>query len=79
MAYTFDAANANKPSTHKTQYFEMMGDARDLSRRLGGCTTPVRPPWEFGGPAIPDPANGFKWELYDITKDWTENNDLAAK
>ena len=25
MAYTFDAANANKPSTHKTQYFEMAG------------------------------------------------------
>ena len=26
MAYTFDKANANAPSTHKTQYFEMMGD-----------------------------------------------------
>ena len=25
MAYTFDKANANAPSTHKTQYFEMMG------------------------------------------------------
>jgi arylsulfatase len=23
-------------------------------------------------------ATGFKWELYDISKDWTENNDLAA-
>ena len=26
MAYTFDKANANAPSTHQTQYFEMMGD-----------------------------------------------------
>ena len=26
MAYTFDKANANAPSPHKTQYFEMMGD-----------------------------------------------------
>ena len=26
MAYTFDKANANAPSTHKTQYFEMIGD-----------------------------------------------------
>jgi arylsulfatase len=21
--------------------------------------------------------NGYKWELYDLTKDWTQNNDLA--
>ena len=26
FAYTFDKANANAPSQHKTQYFEMMGD-----------------------------------------------------
>ena len=26
MMYTFDKKNANAPSTHKTQYFEMMGD-----------------------------------------------------
>jgi arylsulfatase A-like enzyme len=26
MMYTFDAQNANAPSTHTTQYFEMMGD-----------------------------------------------------
>ena len=26
-----------------------------------------------------DVVNGFKWELYNITKDWTQNNDLAAK
>ena len=34
MAYTFDKANADAPSTHKTQYFEMMGDRGALSRRL---------------------------------------------
>ena len=26
FAYTFDKANADAPSRHKTQYFEMMGD-----------------------------------------------------
>ena len=26
LAYTFDKANANAPSPHHTQYFEMMGD-----------------------------------------------------
>jgi arylsulfatase len=25
-----------------------------------------------------DPANGFKWELYNIDKDFSQNNDLAA-
>ena len=34
LAYTFDKANANAPSRHKTQYFEMMGDRAHLSRRL---------------------------------------------
>jgi hypothetical protein len=28
MAYTFDKKNADAPSTHKTQYFEMMAIAR---------------------------------------------------
>jgi arylsulfatase len=32
--YTFDAKNADEPSHHHTQYFEMMGDHRDLSRRM---------------------------------------------
>jgi arylsulfatase A-like enzyme len=30
----FDKANADAPSRHTTQYFEIMGDQRDLSRRL---------------------------------------------
>src|SRR5215510_1786233 len=34
MMYTFDKANANAPSTHTTQYFEMMADPRHLSRWL---------------------------------------------
>ena len=30
MAYTFDKANADSPSPHKTQYFEMLGSAGPL-------------------------------------------------
>jgi arylsulfatase len=30
------------------------------------------------GPVTQDPANGYQWELYDLTKDWTQNHDLAA-
>ena len=25
----------------------------------------------------PDVANGYKWELYNVAKDWTQDNDLA--
>lgn len=28
---------------------------------------------------MPDVVNGYKWELYHITEDYSENNDLAAK
>jgi arylsulfatase len=45
MNYTFDAANASKPSTHKIQYFEMMGVHAIYSEGWVAATTPVRPPW----------------------------------
>lgn len=79
MAYTFDKENATVPSTHKTQYFEMMGDRAIYHEGWVAATTPLRPPWDVVGPTTQDPANGYKWELYNITKDWTEFDDLAAQ
>ena len=78
MVYTFDKANANVPSRRHTQYFEMMGMRAIYHDGWIACTTPLRAPWDLTGPTTNDPANAFKWELYDLTKDWTENNDLAA-
>jgi hypothetical protein len=78
MAYTFDKANANAPSRHHTQYFEMMGDRAMYQDGWIASTTPLRPPWNITGATTNDPANAFKWELYDISKDWTQFNDLAA-
>ena len=45
MAYTFDAAGANKPSTHTTQYFEMVGVHAIYHDGWVAATTPVHPPW----------------------------------
>ena len=28
---------------------------------------------------LPDVVNGYKWELYNIAEDYSENNDLAVK
>ncbi len=79
FAYTFAKANANAPSTHKTQYFEMMGDHAIYHEGWIACTKVIRPPWEIVGPVNQDPFNNVNWELYDLSKDWTECDNVAAK
>jgi arylsulfatase len=78
MAYTFDAANADAPSTRKTQYFEMMGVQGLYNDGWMLSAVPIRPPWQLLGDAILDPASAFKFELYDVRNDWTQYIDLAA-
>ncbi len=78
MAYTFEKANANAPSTHHTQYFEMFGDHAIYHDGWIASTKVMRPSWVTFGPALTDPAH-FPWELYDLTKDWTQSEDLSAK
>ena len=78
FAYTFDKANADAPSRHKTQYFEMMGDHAIYHEGWIASTKVMRPSWVTGGPALPDPAS-FPWELYDLTKDWTQFENVADK
>jgi arylsulfatase len=79
FAYTFDKANANAPSRHHTQYFEMMGDHAIYNDGWIAATTVIRPPWEVVGAVNPDPMNNVTWELYDVTKDWTQADDVAKK
>jgi arylsulfatase A-like enzyme len=78
MAYTFDKANADKPSNHRTQYFELVANRAIYHDGWVAATTPLTPPWVLTAPAVADPASTFKWELYDLRHDWTENHDLAA-
>ncbi len=78
LAYTFDKVNANAPTRHRTQYFEMMGVHAIYHDGWYAATTPIRPPWVTFGPVLQDPASAFQWELYDLANDWTQNHDLAA-
>jgi arylsulfatase A-like enzyme len=78
MAYTFDKANADAPSPHHTQYFEMMGVQGLYSDGWMLSGVPMRPPWELLGKAILDPASAYKFELYDVRHDWTQYTDVAA-
>jgi arylsulfatase len=78
MAYSFDQANTTAPSPHHTQYFEMMADRALYHDGWIASTKVVRPPWDVVGAVNPDPATNVGWELFDLTKDWTQSDDLAA-
>ena len=78
MAYTWDKANANAPSKRDTQYFEMFGNRAIYHDGWYANTTPPAPPWLMGKGNMPDVLNGYKWELYDLTKDYSQADDLAA-
>jgi hypothetical protein len=41
-------------------------------------TRPITAPWDLAGTLPQDVLNGYSWELYDLTKDWTQNDDVAA-
>ena len=77
MLYTFDKANADAPSKHVTQYFEMLGNRAIYHEGWVAATTPPVAPWMLGKPM---PAmDDYKWELYDVSKDFSQSNDLAAQ
>jgi arylsulfatase A-like enzyme len=78
MAYTWDKANANAPSKRETQYFEMFANRAIYHDGWIAATTPPAPPWALGTAKLPD-INDYKWELYNIAEDFSENDDLAAK
>ena len=77
MVYTFD--NANAPSKRDTQYFEMFGNRAVYHDGWIAATVPPQPPWLMGTAKMPDLMTGYKWELYNIADDYSENNDLAAQ
>jgi arylsulfatase A-like enzyme len=79
MVYTWDKANANAPTKHTTQYFEMLGNRAIYHDGWMAATTPVTIPWELNTATPPDVITGYKWELYNLKEDVTEANDLAAK
>jgi arylsulfatase len=78
MAYTWDSADA--PGRRTTQYFEMFGSRAIYHDGWIASAPPVVAPWALSlAPPPTDVMNDFKWELYDLTKDWSQADDLAAK
>lgn len=77
FAYTFDKENADEPSRHKTQYFEMMGQWALYHEGWLLSTEVNRAPWDAYGPANADPLNNQVLELYDLTKDYSQSRNIA--
>ncbi len=78
MVYTWDKANA--PDRRTTQYFEMFGSRAIYQDGWIASAPPVITPWVLTMTgATKDVMNGFKWELYDLNKDWTQSKDLASR
>jgi arylsulfatase A-like enzyme len=73
MQYTFEDATA--PTSHPTQYFEMLGNRAIVDRGWKAVTYHGRKPWEHRA------AWGFdedRWELYNLEEDPSECHDLMA-
>jgi arylsulfatase len=79
FAYTFDKANAKKPSKHETQYFEMMGQWALYDKGWLLSTKVNRAPWEAFGAANTDPLHNQVLELYDLNTDFSQSQNIADK
>jgi arylsulfatase len=76
MAYTFTQPKA--PSHRTEQVFEMLMNFGLYKDGWFAGTTPARFAWETGK-VVNIPADDRKWELYNVAKDFSESNELAAK
>ena len=77
MAYTFKKTGGTAASMRKTQYFELMSNRGIYQDGWYACTTPPVAPWMLNAPM--PPVADYKWELYNLTEDSSQNDDLAAK
>ncbi|MGL4542556.1 MAG: arylsulfatase, partial [Polymorphobacter sp.] len=77
FAYTFDAANANAPTRHKTQYFEMMGQYALYEDGWLLSTEVNRAPWEAFGAANTKPLTNQVFQLYNLGQDFNQTQDIA--
>ncbi|QYM65643.1 MULTISPECIES: arylsulfatase [unclassified Microbacterium] len=76
FAYTFAAESAERPSRHEKQYFEMLGNRAMYADGWIASCRHGRLPWETSGSYSWDDD---VWELYDITHDFSQAEDLAAR
>ena len=57
----------------------MFGDRAIYHNGWIASTTPPAGPWLLGLGKLPNVLDGYNWEFYDLTKDFSQFDDLAAK
>ena len=57
------------------KYFGMIANRGIYHEGWYANTVPPHGPWILNAP-LP-PIADYKWELFNLTEDWTQNNDLA--
>lgn len=73
MVSTFN--NAKAPDNRTTQYYNIFGN-RGIYHKGWLASTVHDVPWIFN--ATPKSISEDTWELYDLTKDFSQSTDLAA-
>ena len=74
MRYTFDPEIPAPAS--REQYFELVGHRAFYKDGWIASTRPQALPWEPGKRLPPEE---WRWELYDLTSDYSQYHDLAAE
>ena len=80
MEYSFD--NPNTPTRRTTQYYEMLGNRGIYHEGWLANTTPQRLPWQMANmsaDAMRNHAPEYRWELYELARDFSQSRDIAAK
>ena len=78
MVYTF--ADAQAPGHKQTQYFENNGSRGIYHDGWYACTFGPLTPWLTTNPGLATwDANKDVWELYNLTSDYSQADDLAAR
>ena len=76
VSMLYSADNAKAAERRKTQYFEMFGN-RGIYHEGWMASTRHSIPWDMAAkiPALKDDV----WELYNVSEDFSQANDLAGK
>lgn len=75
VSMLYAARDAGAPDARRTQYFEMFGN-RAIYHDGWWAAARHSIPWELGSAGAPLSAD--RWELYDLTRDYSQAQDLAA-
>ena len=86
-SFLYTLAEAGAAERHTTQYFEMFGTRGIYKNGWWAASRPDRIPWDFSPPTLAkfgpdadwDPDRDAPWELYDLTKDFSQAHDVAAE